>query len=143
MSAKGQMTGMLGVYLTAAELTDKGLTVSITSRNAKGADLLATDQSYRRTWAIQVKTNRKAAKFWLLNKSYGIDVSPTHVYIFVNLRGKERPEYYIVPSKIVARDGFTSTSGTGSIWYAYDIRKAKAERYRENWGIFDALPQSE
>jgi hypothetical protein len=70
MASKHQMTGMLGVYLTAAELISKGLIVSITSRTAKVADLLATDQSYKRTWAIQLKTNRKAAKFWLLNKSY-------------------------------------------------------------------------
>jgi hypothetical protein len=138
MASKHQMTGMLGVYLTAAELTDKGLIVSITSRNAKGADLLATDQSYKRTWAIQVKTNRKAAKFWLLTKSYNEDVSKNHVYVFVNLRGKERPEYYIVPSPVVAKDGFTTTSKTtGSVWYAYDVVRGKAERYRENWKLFE------
>src|SRR5947208_12349123 len=106
MAAKGQMTGMLGVYLAAAELTEKGLIVSITSRNAKGADLLATDQSYERTWAIQVKTNRKPAKFWLGGKSFTDDVARQHVYVFVNLRGDVRPDYYVVPSRIVARDGF-------------------------------------
>jgi hypothetical protein len=142
MASKGQMTGMLGVYLVAAELTDKGLVVSITSRNARGADLLVTDQSYKNTWSIQVKTNRKAAKFWLLNKDYGETVSKTHVYIFVNLRGKNRPEYFIVPSKVVAKDGFTSTSKTGSIWYAYDTAKTKADAYRENWSVFAPSPQS-
>jgi|SRR3954468_20925944 hypothetical protein len=89
---------------------------AITSRNAKGADLLATDQSYERTWAIQVKTNRKPAKFWLLGKSFTDDVAWQHVYVFVNLRGDVRPDYYVVPSPIVARDGFTSTSKTGSVW---------------------------
>ena len=70
MATKGQMTGMLGTYLAAAELTHKGLIGSVTSRNARGADLLATDQDYKRTWSIQVKTNRKAASFWLLSKDY-------------------------------------------------------------------------
>jgi len=83
VASKHQMTAMLGVYLTAAELTDKELIVSVTSRSAKEADLLATDQSYNHTWSVQVKTNRKAAKFWLLNKSYKEDVAKHHIYVFV------------------------------------------------------------
>ena len=58
------MTGMLGTYLSAAELTQKGLIVSITSRNARGADLLVADQDYKQTWSVQVKTNGKPAGFW-------------------------------------------------------------------------------
>jgi hypothetical protein len=84
---------------------------AITSRNAKGADLLATDQSYERTWAIQVKTNRKPAKFWLLGKSFTDDVARQHVYVFVNLRGRQARLL-----RRTARDGFTSTSKTGSVW---------------------------
>lgn len=37
MASKHQMTGMFGVYFSAAELTQKGLIVSVTFRNAKGA----------------------------------------------------------------------------------------------------------
>ncbi len=44
MASKQQMTGMFGVYLTAAELTARGLIASPTSRSAIGADLLVTDQ---------------------------------------------------------------------------------------------------
>src|SRR5579864_5589241 len=40
MRTKGYVTGMLGVYLTAAELTQLGFIVSPTSRSAFGADLL-------------------------------------------------------------------------------------------------------
>ena len=58
---------------------------SITSRNAKGADLLVTDQAYKKTWSIQVKTNRKAAGFWLMGTGYKVMASPTHLYI-VGLR---------------------------------------------------------
>ena len=41
---KAIITGMIGVYLTAAELSKRGFIVSPTSRGAEGADLLVTDQ---------------------------------------------------------------------------------------------------
>ena len=44
MATKGQMTGMLGVYLTAVELVKRGFIVSPTSRSAMGADLLVTSR---------------------------------------------------------------------------------------------------
>lgn len=68
MAAQHQMTGMLGVYLVAAELAKNGFIVSPTSRSAFGADLLVTDQKCRKAWSVQVKTNRKPASFWLVNK---------------------------------------------------------------------------
>jgi hypothetical protein len=136
MATKNQMTGMLGVYLTAAELTEKGFIVSTTSRSARGADLLATDQSYKTTWSVQVKTNGKATTFWLLNKSFKDEVSETHVYVFVNLKGERRPEYYIVPSKFVADNGVIFKSSKGGLWYSFDLHRTNAEQYRENWSIF-------
>ena len=42
MANKGAITGMTGVYLTAAELSKRGFIVSPTSRGAEGADLLVT-----------------------------------------------------------------------------------------------------
>ncbi len=93
MATKQQMTGMLGTYLAAAELTHHELIVSITSRNARGADLLVADQSYKRTWSVQVKTNGKPTPSWLLSKDYKKLKSSTHVYLFINLRGAERPDY--------------------------------------------------
>jgi hypothetical protein len=136
MATKGQMTGMLGTYLAAAELTQKGLIVSITSRNAQGADLLVADQTYKNTWSVQVKTNRKAINNWLLSKDYRELVSPTHVYLFINLHGNERPDYYVVPSRVVAKLGTTVKRKTGSIWHAF--WREPAERYRERWSIFGA-----
>jgi len=38
LASKGQMTGMLGVYLVAAELSKRGFIVSPTSRSAAGAE---------------------------------------------------------------------------------------------------------
>jgi hypothetical protein len=135
MASKGQMNGMLGVYLAAAELTRRGIVVSPTSRSAKGVDLLAADQSNTHAWSVQVKTNGKSATWWLLNKDYKSDCSKSHVYIFVNLNGDKRPDYYVVPSKVVARDGQTFRRRSGAIFYGYDRRKA--EKYRENWSLFE------
>ena len=102
---KGQMTGMFGVYQVAAELTRRGFIVSGTSRGAFGADLLITDQRCQTAWSVQVKTNAKPAGFWLCHKNAGELKSNSHVYVFVNVqKGGDKPsDFYIVPSKVVAR----------------------------------------
>ena len=135
MASKHQMTGMRGVYLAAAELTRHGLIVSVTSRNARGADLLATDQSYKRTWSIQVKTNGKAARYWLLNRDYKSDVSPSHIYVFVNLHAEREPDYYIVPSRHVSKSARVFKRPR-SVWYAFFREDGK--RYADGWSLFQA-----
>jgi hypothetical protein len=64
MAVKRQMTGMLGVYLVAAELSRLDFIVSPTSRSAAGADLMVTDQKCQKTWSVQVKTKQEARKFF-------------------------------------------------------------------------------
>lgn len=86
MASKGQLTGMLGVYMAAVELTKRGWIVSPTSRSAMGADLLVTDPLCSQTWSIQVKTNARKATFWLCGKKACELKSPSHVYVFVNAR---------------------------------------------------------
>jgi hypothetical protein len=124
-AAKGQMTGMLGVYLVAAELTKRGFIVSPTSRSAFGADLLVTDERCSKAWSIQVKTNRKAASFWLLSRHAADLQSDSHVYVFVNLRGDERPDYFVALSADVARLHRVSKSSTGSVWWSIDAEKIR------------------
>src|SRR5712675_1922175 len=119
MASKNQMTGMLGVYLVAAELTQRGFIVSPTSRSAKGADLLVTDQECKRAWSVQVKTNRKAASFWLLNKDADRFKSSSHAYVFVNLRGEHRPDYLVVKSALVVKHTRIAPAKTGSTWYTF------------------------
>ena len=117
--AKGHLTGMLGVYLVAAELSRLNFIVSPTSRSAAGADLLVTDEACRMAWSVQVKTNRRATGFWLVGKSALTIRSPSHVYVFVNLRGDIRPDYIVASSGYVADHTKTSRSSTGSIWYEF------------------------
>jgi len=56
----GQLTGMRGVYLVAAELSRLGFIASPTSRSALAADILVTDQACQRAFSVQVKTNSEA-----------------------------------------------------------------------------------
>ena len=134
MASKGQMTGMLGVYLVAAELTDRGFIVSPTSRSAMGADLLVTDQSCQKAWSVQVKTNRKAAKFWLLSKHAKTLKSDTHAYVFVNVKGKERPDFLVVSSHEVADRMHRVVRSTGSTWYSLRLRDMPSKS--EGWELF-------
>jgi len=123
-------TGMQVVYLVAAELTGRGFIVSVTSRNAFGADLLVTSQGCETTWSVQVKTNRVTPSFWLLNSHAQQMKYPSHVYVFVNLKGNDRPEYYVVGSGFVS-DHVCVQETKGGIWYSFSRNDAKP--YLEGW----------
>lgn len=134
VASKNLQTGMLGVYLVAAELSRRGFTVSPTSRSARGADLLVTDQECQRAYSVQVKTNAKPASFWLLNAKTDQTRSPSHIYVFVNIRGDQRPEYYVVPSRVVAERMRVFTAATGAKFY--EFRKTAVPEFEERWKVF-------
>jgi hypothetical protein len=120
MASKGQLTGMLGVYLVAAELTRNDFIVSVTSRSAAGADLLVTDSDCKNPWSVQVKTNRKPANFWLVNPDAQTLCEDRHMYVFVNIGDEKRPdEFIVVPSSHVSKKVVKQTSRTGSVWYSF------------------------
>jgi hypothetical protein len=134
MPAKGQMTGMLGVYLVAAELSKRGFIVSPTSRSAAGADLLVTDQACKKAWSIQVKTNSGRPNFWLVGAHVGRMKSDSHMYVFVNNARGEKPEYLVAPSDHVAKMVFHSVSSKGSEWYSFSTSDRLMES--EGWEMF-------
>lgn len=136
MASSGQMTGMLGVYLVAAELSRRNFIVSPTSRSAAGADLLVTDQACTKAWSVQVKTNKKPSNTWLVGAHANELKSDSHVYVFVNLNktDDERPEYLVTASEVVARNVQEKTRTTGSRWYWFD--KKNRQTTGEGWEIF-------
>jgi hypothetical protein len=75
-----------------------------------------------------------------MGAGYKVMPSPTHIYIFINLRDEERPDYYIVPSSQVAKLGRKSESSTGSVWYSF--YREDAGKYEKGWSIFESSPQS-
>lgn len=133
MASKGQMTGMRGVYLVAAELIKRGFIASPTSRNAFGADILVTDQKCKRTYSVQVKTNARTFSFWLIGKKARDTVSNTHIYVLVNIRSKvkrgEWVEFFVVPSKTIARRGYHKGK-----WQ--HIMLTKVQKYQDAWSAF-------
>ena len=133
MASTGQMTGMRGVYLVAAELSKIGFIVSPTSRSAIGADLLVTDQKCKRAYSVQVKSNTKTFNFWLIGKKAKETVSDTHIYVLVNLRNSvkngERAEYFVVPSKELSKGGYHKGN-----WP--NIRRDKILKYENAWKVF-------
>lgn len=97
------LVGVSGEYFVAAELSRRGYVASISLRNTRGLDILATNQEASRSITIQVKTSQMAHKDWMLSEKCEDFVSDTHFYVFVGLGGiQERPSYHIVPSRIIA-----------------------------------------
>ena len=138
MPSIAHFTGMRGVYLVAAELAKLRLIASPTSRSAIGADILVTDQRCSRAWSVQVKTNAQVHTFWLLNSKTQEMVSPTHIYVLVNIinsKKGETVEYFIVPSKVVAELLVHDKSKANtSEWFT--IYRNKIQDYRDKWNIF-------
>ena len=126
--------GMRGVFLVAAELSRLGFIVSPTSRSSFGADLLVTDQSCRRAYSVQVKTNATVFNFWLLNKNAKELASPSHIYVLVNLRknGSEI-EYFVMPSKIISEKMYIEKK-KNTTWYSFSLEDA--EPFRNKWRVF-------
>jgi len=125
-------SGMQGVFQTAAELTHRDFIVSLTARNAFGADLLVTDHQCKRTWSVQVKTNKNtSANFWLLNASSETLISDSHIYVFVGLQGNQRPKFLVVPSRVVAANVWKDVR-PGGTFYSFS-RETKFDHKDEGW----------
>lgn len=138
MASKGQITGMRGVFLVAAELSKLGFIVSPTSRSAAGADLLVTDQACQKAWSVQVKTNGKPVNFWLVGEKARKLKSDSHAYVFVNLNGEKKPEYLVASSAHVAAKTVAYVSKRNPrkpiIWWAFYKKDKPAEG--EGWELF-------
>lgn len=133
MATKGQLTGMTGVFLVAAELSQRGFGVSLTSRGAAGADLLITDLGMQTAWSVQVKTNSKHARFWLVGEHALKLLSPTHAYVFVNILGNgKRPVFLVATSAHVAASVVEKTARSGTKWWEFPI-EARMTSGEEGW----------
>lgn len=97
------LVGVAGEYLVAGELSLRGYIASITLRNSRGIDIIASNSEGTKSVSIQVKTNSSGGGKWILNQNAETYFSPNHYYIFVSLEKVGlRPKFYVVPSKVVA-----------------------------------------
>lgn len=139
------LSGVAGEYFVAAELSARGYLASITLRNTKGVDILCSNGDASRTVAIQVKTNSMSSRDWILNEKSENYFAENLFYIFVNLNsGQKSPDYFIVPSIIVAKyvkDGYhswISISGRGGKAHKDTLMRKfddKNEQYLNRWDL--------
>jgi hypothetical protein len=97
----GLQAGIAGEYSVAAELSRRGFIASLTLRNTRGIDILASNRDATKSVGIQVKTSQVTAPNWVLNKKAEVDLAENLFYVFVCLPADGEPSYYIVPRKIV------------------------------------------
>jgi hypothetical protein len=86
------LSGVAGEYFVAAELSRRGYVASLTLRNTKGIDILASNLDATRSVGIQVKTNQGSGKGWVLNKKAEEDTAENLFYVFVRLNELDTPE---------------------------------------------------
>ena len=96
-------TGVAGEYFVAAELSRRGHVASLTLRNTRGIDILASNTDATKSVGIQVKTSQGTRPDWMLNATAEKDVAENLFYVFVCLPAEGEPSFYIVPRATVAR----------------------------------------
>ena len=68
-------SGISGEFYVAAELTKRGYVSSLTSKNAKAIDLLASNSDGSKVVSIQVKTTKNGTSFTLGQKDEEIETN--------------------------------------------------------------------
>lgn len=125
-----QTSGARAVYAVAAELSRLGLIATVTARNAKGADILVTDESCKRAFSVQVKSARTKWS-WLVSEI--LSEARSHVFVFVYFPEEGQPEFHVVPSKAAAR---LLKDPDRKMPY---VRRSDMEKFQNKWGksVFD------
>ena len=96
------LTGISGEYFVAAELSRLGYIASITLKNTRGIDILCSNSDAKKHVSIQVKTSKTKGNTWMLHKKDEEFFSKSHKYVFVLIH-ENSPEFFIVPSEVVAK----------------------------------------
>ena len=94
-------TGVSGEYFVAAELSRRGFVASLTLRNTRGIDVLASNADATKSVGIQVKTCSGTKPDWILNKKAEVDLAENR-HLLGSFAGKTRQVHHGV-SGIVAR----------------------------------------
>lgn len=140
------LSGVAGEFFVAAELSRKGHLATLTQRNAKGIDILASNGNASKLSSIQVKTNQGCQNYWLLNVKAEEFYAPRLFYVFVNLGTPTGlPEYYIAPSKTIAaavkhshKVWLITPGKNGHVRQDTTMRKLILEKkYLNRWDLLD------
>ncbi len=98
------LSGVAGEYFVAAELSRQGYVASLTLRNTRGIDILASDADATRSVGIQVKTRQSRGAEWVLTKKVEeAQLAENLFFVFVSLNGDAPPSFHVVPREVVVR----------------------------------------
>jgi hypothetical protein len=97
------LCGVAGEYFVAPELSRRGYVASLTLRNTRGIDVLASNPDATKAVGIQVKTNQSDRREWILNKKAEADEAENLFYVFVRLNCTREPAFHVVPRATVAQ----------------------------------------
>jgi hypothetical protein len=75
---------------------------TLTLRNTRGIDILASNADATRSVGIQVKTCQGTRPIWMLNAKAEKDVAENLFYVFVCLPPQGEPSFSVVPRATVA-----------------------------------------
>ena len=120
------ITGNTGLYYVCYELSKRGWNVMPTSRNARGADIIAYSIDGKRTIIIEVKSVRKKSAVWF-------DPSSLSNYLIICRNVYDSPELFIVciddslKSKLVHHE----KDDKKSFW----LNISDFKTYKDNWDI--------
>jgi hypothetical protein len=124
--------GIAGEYFVAAELSRRGYGASLTLRNTRGIDVLASNADATKSVGIQVKTCQGLEPTWLLNEKAENESAENLFYVFVCLPDCGEPSFYVVPQSVVAKEVRESHQR----WLATPRRDGREHRDNPNrkWG---------
>jgi hypothetical protein len=103
LKLSGIQVGITGEYLVAAELSRRGYVATLTLRNTRGIDILASNSDATRSVGIQVKTAQGVRPDWMMNKKAEADLAENLLYVFVCIAPEGSATFYVVPRKVVAK----------------------------------------
>lgn len=137
---KKQASGMAGVYYVAAELSKRGFTALVTSRNTKSTDLVVINGKTGKAVNFQVKTNGidTSDSYWLVGEKDKKELPENFIYTFVKLLKEKYPTFYIVPAHIVKEKVRTDEAKTGrSVWHY--IQKDDIKGFIDKWDLVEEV----
>jgi hypothetical protein len=152
------LSGVAGEYFVAAELSRRGFVASLTLRNTRGIDVLASNADATKSVGIQVKTAQVALKkdqryggaHWMLNVKAETDRGSHLFYVFVVLPEQGEPSYHVVPSADVAQSVYDShrlwektpgRKGPHSLTNPMRIFTDPKGKYKDRWDLLGLLEE--
>jgi len=140
----GVLVGVAGEYLVDGELSRRGYIASLTLRNTRGIDILASNRDATKAVGIQVKTCQQAAARWVMTKKAEEDLAENLFYVFVCIPPGAAACFHIVPRKTVAhrvRDDHekwrASPGRRGQAHRESTVRvfSDRANEYKDRWDL--------